>query len=118
MKHRKKKYNRSCLASNLECLRALLDRERGVVTTLRQAKAMKSLLESLITKAKGYHQKSGQQERLHCIRQIGRYVGNNSVVINKIINLGKRYKDRPGGYTRIIKLAVKNGRSSCVFQVV
>ena len=118
MKHGKKRYDRSCLASNLACLRVVLQEKKGVITTLRQAKQMKSLLEPLITKAKKYHQSKEQCEKLHCFRQIGRYVSNNSELVGKIVDLGKKYMDRPGGYTRIIKCPAKNGRVSCVFQVV
>jgi large subunit ribosomal protein L17 len=118
MKHGKKQYDRKCLARNLECLRVLLG-ERGFVrTTEKQARNMRRALERLITKGKEYQKEPDSGKKLHIFRQIGKYVGNNSELIRKIIDLGKKNIDRPGGYTRIVKCPEKNGRSSCILQVV
>ncbi len=66
-----------------------------IQTTEARAKIARQLVEKLITKAK--------KEDLHNKRQIFSALPDNAA--RKVIEvLGKRYKERKGGYTRIIRL--------------
>lgn len=73
---------------------SLVLKER-IQTTEAKAKTIKSLAEKVITKAK----KEGEKAERH----IGAYI--NSDALGKLIkDVAPRFKDRPGGYTRIIRL--------------
>ena len=73
----------------------------GIVTTEAKAKALRPIAEKLITKAK----KGG----LHNHRQILSYVGDQEIAAILMDEVGPRYADRPGGYTRILKLGPRPG---------
>jgi large subunit ribosomal protein L17 len=73
----------------------------GIVTTEAKAKAVRPIAEKLITKAK----KGG----LHNHRQILAYVGDQEIAAILMDEVGPRYADRPGGYTRILKLGPREG---------
>lgn len=65
-----------------------------VETTVARAKEMRSIAESLITKSK--------TDDVHHRRMVGSYVKDKSVVTKLFTDIGARYKDRPGGFTRIV----------------
>lgn len=72
-----------------------------IKTTLPKAKDLRPYIEKLITKAK--------TPNLVAIRRIIAQI-HDKVVTKKLIEiLGKRYLDRPGGYTRIIKAGFRYG---------
>jgi len=73
----------------------------GIVTTEAKAKALRPVAEKLITKAK----KGG----LHNFRQVMSYVNDVEIVTHMFDEIGPRYTNRPGGYTRIVKLGPRRG---------
>lgn len=73
----------------------------GIVTTEAKAKALRPVAEKMITKAK----KGG----LHNFRQVLSYVGDVEMTTKLFDDVGPRYADRPGGYTRILKLGPRQG---------
>jgi large subunit ribosomal protein L17 len=73
----------------------------GIVTTETKAKAVRPVAEKMITKAK----KGG----LHNHRQIISYLGDIEIADKLMNDVGPRYEDRPGGYTRILKLGPRHG---------
>ena len=73
----------------------------GIVTTEAKAKALRPIAEKMITKAK----KGG----LHRHRQLVSYLGDKEMVDKLMKDVGPRYVDRPGGYTRILKLGPRHG---------
>ena len=73
----------------------------GIVTTEAKAKAMRPVAERLITKAK----KGG----LHNFRQVLSYLGDVEMTTKLFEDVGPRYEDRPGGYTRVLKLGPRRG---------
>ncbi len=80
-----------------------------VNTTLAKAKAVRPLVERLITK--------GRVKTLVARRELMRTLSMESSV-NKILEeLGPRYAERRGGYTRIIKLGARKGDGSEVAQI-
>ena len=66
-----------------------------------RAKALRPVAEKVITKAK----KGG----LHRHRQIVSYLGDKEAAQKLIEEIGPRYADRNGGYTRILKLGPRQG---------
>ena len=73
----------------------------GIVTTEAKAKAMRPVAERLITKAR----KGG----LHNFRQVLSYLGDVEMTTKLFDEVGPRYKTRPGGYTRVLKLGPRKG---------
>jgi large subunit ribosomal protein L17 len=74
----------------------IVDHER-VRTTEAKAKVVKPELEKLITLAK--------RGDLHARRQVLAALNQNKFTVHKLFEeIAPRYSDRPGGYTRILKL--------------
>ncbi len=73
----------------------------GIVTTEAKAKALRPVAEKMITKAK----KGG----LHNHRQVVAFIGDRDMASKLFDEIGPRYVDRPGGYTRILKLGPRHG---------
>ena len=73
----------------------------AIVTTEAKAKALRPIAEKVITKAK----KGG----LHNHRQILAYLGDQEIAAKLVDEIGPRFADRPGGYTRFLKLGPRQG---------
>ena len=73
----------------------------AIVTTEAKAKAMRPVAEKIITKAK----KGG----LHNHRQIISFLRDQEIADKLMEDVGPRYADRPGGYTRILKVGPRYG---------
>jgi large subunit ribosomal protein L17 len=79
---------------------SLLDKER-VTTTVAKAKEVRGVVERLIT----YSKRGG----LHAMRLAARTVNDKTVLKKLFDEIGPGYKDREGGYTRIVKLGERRG---------
>jgi len=79
---------------------SLIEHE-GIKTTLPKAKELRSFIEPLITLAK---EDSVSNRRLAFSK-----IRNKSAVGKLFSELGPRFKDRPGGYSRIIKSGFRKG---------
>jgi large subunit ribosomal protein L17 len=79
---------------------SLFNHER-IVTTDAKAKEIRSVAEKMIT--------LGKRGDLHAQRQAAAYIREKSVVTKLFSTIAPRYKDRAGGYTRIIKLGQRLG---------
>ncbi|MDF1535329.1 MAG: 50S ribosomal protein L17 [bacterium] len=79
---------------------SLLQHER-IVTTETKAKEIGRLTEKMIT--------LGKREDLHARRQAVAYVRSNEVVKKLFTEYAERYKNRQGGYTRVIKMDPRAG---------
>jgi len=90
--------HRKALYRNL--VTALLKHEK-IVTTEAKAKEVRSMAEKMITLGK----KSG----LHSYRQALSFITEKKVTEKVFAELGPRYKERAGGYTRIVKLEPRLG---------
>ncbi|HEX2273447.1 MAG TPA: 50S ribosomal protein L17 [Acidimicrobiales bacterium] len=73
----------------------------ALVTTEAKAKALRPVAERLITKAR----KGG----VHRQRQVVALIGDKDMAHKLFEEIGPRYEDRPGGYTRILKLGPRHG---------
>jgi large subunit ribosomal protein L17 len=85
-------------------LAAHLFASEAIVTTEAKAKVLRPYAERLITKAK----KGG----LHQQRQVVSRIHDKDVVHKLFAEIGPRYEDRNGGYTRILKLGPRAGDSA------
>ena len=73
----------------------------AIVTTEAKAKAVRPVAEKMITKAK----KGG----LHNHRQVVAFLRDKEMAAKLFEEIGPRYEERPGGYTRILKLGPRQG---------
>jgi large subunit ribosomal protein L17 len=109
MRHRKKRNklsrdaaHREALLSNLS--KQLIQHER-IETSQAKAKAVKPEVEQLITLAK--------RGDLHARRQALSTLHNDKFIVHKLFEeVAPRYVERPGGYTRIIKLGPRKSDST------
>ena len=89
---------RRALLRNL--VTSFLEKER-INTTLAKAKATRPLAEKMITLSRG--------DSLHARRQALRFIYKKPVVKKLFEELGPRFSERPGGYTRIVKVGPRAG---------
>ena len=73
----------------------------AITTTEAKAKAVRPIAEKLITKAR----KGG----LHNHRQVVSFLRDREMTAKLFDEIGPRYEDRPGGYTRILKVGPRCG---------
>jgi len=73
----------------------------GIVTTEAKAKALRPIAEKMVTKAK----KGG----VHNHRLVVAYIRDKEMASKLFDEIGPRYAERPGGYTRILKLGPRHG---------
>ena len=100
MRHRKKKGKLSRTSAHRKALVQSLARElflhERITTTLEKAKAARPAAERMITLAK----KGGLANYRRAVSRLG-----DKTIAKKLFeNIGPRYSDRLGGYTRIVKL--------------
>ncbi|MCW2979171.1 MAG: ribosomal protein [Solirubrobacterales bacterium] len=93
---------RKALLSNLS--KQLIEHER-IETSQAKAKAVKPDVEKLITLAK--------RGDLHARRQALAALHNDKFIVHKLFDeVAPRYSERPGGYTRIVKLGPRRSDST------
>ena len=90
--------HRTAMYRNL--VTSLFEHER-VRTTDAKAKGVRSLAEKMIT--------LGKRGDLHARRRALRVIRRREVAAKVFDDLAERYRDRPGGYTRIVKLGIRPG---------
>ena len=79
--------------------------EHGQITcTLARAKEVRKPLEKMIS--------LGKRGTLHSRRQALRFVKSKEAMAQLFDDLAGRYQDRPGGYTRVLKLGNRTGDNS------
>ena len=101
MRHQKQRHKLSRDAAHRKALLANLSKEliehERIETTIAKAKAVKPEVEKLITLAR--------RGDLHARRQAMAALGQDKFVVYKLFEeIAPRYTERPGGYTRILKL--------------
>jgi large subunit ribosomal protein L17 len=105
MRHRKKGRHLGRTAEHREAtlrnLATSLFRHGRIRTTTAKAKELRTYAEPLITKAK--------RGDLHARRIVARSIRDKEVLAHLFGELGPRYAERPGGYTRVLKLGHRPG---------
>jgi large subunit ribosomal protein L17 len=82
---------------------ALLTHEQ-IKTTLPKAKELRRIADRVIT--------LGKKGSLHARRQAAAYLRDDAALNKLFDTLAVRYKDRPGGYTRVLKAGFRYGDSA------
>lgn len=100
--HRKSSHRRALLA-NLAV--AVLTNGR-IRTTEAKAKEVRGLIDRIIT--------WGKRGDIHARRLAARQVRDRTIVKKIFDELAPRYRDRPGGYTRIMKMGYRHGDNAPV----
>lgn len=77
-----------------------------ITTTDAKAKELRSIAEKMIT--------FGKKGDLHAMRQAASYIRDKKVVAKLFTTIAPRYKERNGGYTRIVKLGIRPGDTAPV----
>jgi len=95
--------HRTAMYRNL--VTSLLEHER-VRTTDAKAKGVRSLAEKMIT--------LGKRGDLHARRRALRVIRRREVAAKVFDDLAERYRDRAGGYTRIVKLGIRPGDAAAM----
>jgi large subunit ribosomal protein L17 len=88
-----------------------------IETTVAKAKESRRLAERIITYAKradvrsaaAENEKDKQAAQVHARRQVARFVHGPDVVKRIFDDIAPWYKERPGGYTRILRTRVRKG---------
>src|SRR5246127_2123193 len=100
--NRKPEHRRAMFAN----MAAALIKHEQIITTLPKAKDLRPVVEKLVT--------LGKRGDLHARRQAMAKIGDEQVVKKLIEVLGPRYKERQGGYTRILKAGYRYGDAAPV----
>lgn len=121
MRHKRKRHHLSRAADQRNALIRTLAtsfiKDDEIITTLARAKALKEVLDQLIT--------LGKQGNLHAMRQAARLIYNHptgevmtlstgkeipQTVLRKLFtDIAPRFAERQGGYTRLVKLPPRRG---------
>ena len=105
MRHGKglRRFNRSSShrQAMLANMAVSLLRHEQIVTTLPKAKELRPVVERLIT--------LGKRGDLHARRQVISQIGDKAVASKLFDTLAARYKDRAGGYCRVLKAGFRHG---------
>ena len=116
MRHNKKFNHLSRTADHRRALLAnmaiSLIMHKRITTTLAKAKALKKYVEPLITKAK--------DDSTNSRRVVFSYLQNKEAIKELFGAVAEKVGDRPGGYTRIIKLGFRQGDAAqvCFIELV
>lgn len=116
MRHNKKFNHLSRTSSHRKALLAnmanSLIQEKRIVTTLAKAKALRMYVEPLITRCKN--------DNLNNRRMVFRDLQNKEAVTELFTTIAPKVADRPGGYTRILKLGRRRGDDTmtCFIELV
>lgn len=107
--------HRKALLRNLAT--ELLDHEH-IVTTVPKAKEVRPIVERLITVAKrGVKASDPKGRTLAARRLVMTEIVNEDVVTKLFDQLAPRFMDRPGGYTRILRLGHRRGDAAEIAQI-
>ncbi len=105
MRHRNKGRTLSRTASHKKAtmrnMATSLFRHERIETTTAKAKELRPFAERLIT--------LGKRGDLHARRLAGRLIADRQVLGKLFDDIGPRFAERPGGYTRILKLGSRRG---------
>jgi large subunit ribosomal protein L17 len=94
----RKAAHRKAMLANMAC--SLIEHKR-IKTTLAKAKALRVYVEPLITKSK--------DDTTHSRRTVFSYLKQKQAITELFSDVATKVADRPGGYTRILKLSNRLG---------
>jgi large subunit ribosomal protein L17 len=99
-------HRRALLAS----LATALFRHKRITTTVAKAKETRMVVERMITRARRASSLPLKDAKgVHERRQVGRMIRDRAVIGELFSSIATKVGDRPGGYTRIVKLGQRRG---------
>lgn len=103
--------HRNAMLSNM-CASLILSPNKRIFTTVAKAKALRKVVEPIITKSK--------EDTTHSRRQVFQELQSKTAVTELFQNVSQKIADRPGGYTRIIKTGNRLGDNAamCFIELV
>ena len=105
MRHRKKGRQLSRTASHrtatLRNMATSLIQHERIQTTEARARELRPFVEKLIT--------LGGKDDVHSRRRARRHIADRAALQKLFDEVGPRFRERPGGYTRIVKLGARKG---------
>ncbi|MGB5822068.1 MAG: 50S ribosomal protein L17 [Saonia sp.] len=101
----RKTAHRKAMLANMAC--SLIEHKR-INTTVAKAKALKQFIEPLITKSKAENNQT-VEKGTHNRRIVFKNLRDKYAVTELFSNIADKIGDRPGGYTRVIKLGNRLG---------
>jgi large subunit ribosomal protein L17 len=105
----RQKDQRTALRRNL--MRQFFTHEK-IQTTRAKAAAIRGEAERLITVARN-SAKGSDIQKVNARRLVAARLGNDPVVVKKLFDdIAPRFTNRPGGYTRVLKMGVRQGDAS------
>lgn len=102
----RKSAHRKAMLANMAS--SLIEHKR-IRTTLAKAKALRVYVEPLITKAKNAAKDGSQETSTHAHRVVFSYLKNKHAVRELFTVVADKVANRPGGYTRILKIGNRLG---------
>ena len=101
--------HRAAMLSNMACS---LIKHKRITTTVAKAKALRKYVEPIITKSKN--------DTTHSRRVVFSYLQDKEAIKELFSAVSEKVGDRPGGYTRIIKLGTRQGDAAqvCFIELV
>jgi large subunit ribosomal protein L17 len=113
---RKLKRTTSHRKATLSALSTSLLRHKKIRTTLAKAKETRMVVEKIITRAKRAVAKEvdGAPLDIHARREVARYIHDKDVVKMLFGEIAQKVAQRPGGYTRVVKLGRRFGDAADV----
>lgn len=121
MRHRKKINHLGRTSSHRKAMLANMANSlilhKRIKTTVAKAKALRMYVEPLISKTKNL---STVEEKTHAQRTVFSYLQNKFAVKELFGEVAEKVADRPGGYTRILKLGARVGDAAemCLIELV
>lgn len=113
MRHRKSgrklKRTASHRLATLIALSTALFKSKKIKTTIAKAKETRMFVEPLITKVKNAVAAEGEKKNIHVRRVIGRHIKDRDAMKELFTEIAPKVANRPGGYTRIVKLGQRYG---------
>ncbi|MDW8295309.1 MAG: 50S ribosomal protein L17 [Raineya sp.] len=108
--------HRRAMLANMACS---LIMEKRITTTLAKAKALRSYVEPLITRAKESNNTTTLQS-MHNRRIVFAYLQNKEAIKELFSEVSEKVGNRNGGYTRIIKLGTRlgDGAETAIIELV
>jgi len=76
----------------------------SIVTTEAKAKALRPVVEKCVTAAK-----NSPADSVHAHRRVVAFIRDKDMTHKLFVEIAPRYSERPGGYTRILKLGPRPG---------
>lgn len=102
--------HRKAMLSNMVV--SLFYHER-IESTLAKAKVARQVAEKLITRAKkNSDPEISESQKLHNIREASKIIRDKEVLYKLFHDIGARYTNRNGGYTRILKIGARSSDAS------